>query len=133
VAAGTGPQDPPPKTLGLHRIMFAVDDIGDTVARLRAHGAELFGEAAGYESIFLLCHLRGPASIIVALAELGGRPLPGRSAASCLDVAVLDDLGCSAGDSQCTEAQELPGGRQPPARIGAGQEFAGRERDRGAR
>jgi len=40
-----------------------------TVARLRAHGAELIGEVAQYESIFLLCYLRGPAGIIVALAE----------------------------------------------------------------
>jgi catechol 2,3-dioxygenase-like lactoylglutathione lyase family enzyme len=60
---------PPPNTLGLHRVMFAVDDIHDTVARLRAHGAELLGEVAQYESIFLLCYLRGPAGIIVALAE----------------------------------------------------------------
>ena len=41
----------------------------NTVARLRAHGAELLGEVAQYESIFLLCYLRGPAGIIVALAE----------------------------------------------------------------
>ena len=41
----------------------------DTVARLRAHGAEILGEIAQFESIFLLCYLRGPAGIIVALAE----------------------------------------------------------------
>jgi catechol 2,3-dioxygenase-like lactoylglutathione lyase family enzyme len=63
------PARPPPNTLGLHRVMFAVDDIDDTVARLRAHGAELLGEVAQYESIFRLCYLRGPAGIIVALAE----------------------------------------------------------------
>ena len=68
-AAGAEPENPPPNTLGLHRVMFAVDDIDDTVARLRAHGAELLGEVAQYESIFLLCYLRGPAGIIVALAE----------------------------------------------------------------
>ena len=68
-AARGGPENPPPNTLGLHRVMFAVDDIHDTVARLRAHGAELLGEVAQYESIFLLCYLRGPAGIIVALAE----------------------------------------------------------------
>ena len=68
-AARAGPQNPPPNTLGLHRVMFAVDDIDDTVARLRAHGAELLGEVAQYESIFRLCYLRGPAGIIVALAE----------------------------------------------------------------
>ena len=66
---GAEPENPPPNTLGLHRVMFAVDDIHDTVARLRAHGAELLGEVAQYESIFLLCYLRGPAGIIVALAE----------------------------------------------------------------
>jgi len=69
VAASARPENPPPNTLGLHRIMFAVDDIDDTIARLRAHGAELLGEVAQYESIFRLCHLRGPAGIIVALAE----------------------------------------------------------------
>ncbi len=63
------PPEPPPNTLGLHRVMFAVDDIDDTLARLRAHGAELLGEVAQYESIFRLCYLRGPAGIIVALAE----------------------------------------------------------------
>ncbi|MGH3332840.1 MAG: VOC family protein [Nocardioidaceae bacterium] len=63
------PQNPPPNTLGLHRVMFAVDDIDDTVARLRTHGAELLGEVAQYENIFRLCYLRGPAGIIVALAE----------------------------------------------------------------
>ena len=68
-AAAAGPENPPPNTLGLHRVMFAVDDIHDTVARLRAHGAELLGEVAQFESIFLLCYLRGPAGIIVALAE----------------------------------------------------------------
>jgi catechol 2,3-dioxygenase-like lactoylglutathione lyase family enzyme len=62
-------ENPSPNTLGLHRVMFAVDDIDDTVARLRAHGAELLGEVAQYENIFRLCYLRGPAGIIVALAE----------------------------------------------------------------
>jgi len=56
-------------TLGLHRVMFAVDDIDDTIARLRTHGAGLLGEVAQYENIFRLCYLRGPAGIIVALAE----------------------------------------------------------------
>ena len=68
-AAAPDPQNPPPNTLGLHRVMFAVDDIDDTVGRLRPHGAELLGEVAQYESIFRLCYLRGPAGIIVALAE----------------------------------------------------------------
>jgi catechol 2,3-dioxygenase-like lactoylglutathione lyase family enzyme len=68
-AADAGPENPPPNTLGLHRVMFAIDDIYDTVARLRAHGAELLGEVVQYEGIFLLCYVRGPAGIIVALAE----------------------------------------------------------------
>jgi predicted enzyme related to lactoylglutathione lyase len=68
-AVGAEPENPSPNTLGLHRVMFAVDDIDDTIARLRAHGAVLLGEVAQYESIFRLCYLRGPAGIIVALAE----------------------------------------------------------------
>ena len=68
-AVGAAPENPPPNTLGLHRVMFAVDDIDDTVARLRACGAELLGDVAQYESIVRLCYLRGPAGIIVALAE----------------------------------------------------------------
>ncbi len=66
---GADPENPPPNTLGLHRVMFAVDDIDDTVARLRAHGAELLGEVARYQDSYRLCYLRGPAGIIVALAE----------------------------------------------------------------
>ena len=59
----------PPNTLGLRQIMFAVEDIDDTVARLRAHGAELVGEVAQYEDKYRLCYMRGPAGISVALAE----------------------------------------------------------------
>ena len=69
MAVGGEPENPPPNTLGLHRVMFAVDDIDDTIGRLRAHGAELLGDVAQYESMFRLCYLRGPAGIIVALAE----------------------------------------------------------------
>jgi catechol 2,3-dioxygenase-like lactoylglutathione lyase family enzyme len=43
-AVGAKPHNPPPNTLGLHRVMFAVDDIDDTVARLRTHGADLLGD-----------------------------------------------------------------------------------------
>jgi catechol 2,3-dioxygenase-like lactoylglutathione lyase family enzyme len=59
----------PPNTLGLRQIMFAVDDIDDTVARLRAHGAELIGEMVQYADKYRLCYVRGPAGIIVALAQ----------------------------------------------------------------
>jgi catechol 2,3-dioxygenase-like lactoylglutathione lyase family enzyme len=68
-AVSVEPENPPPNTLGLHRVMFAVDDIDDTIARLRVHGAELLGEVARYEDSYRLCYLRGPAGIIVALAE----------------------------------------------------------------
>src|SRR6476659_2367225 len=71
-AVGATPPSPPPNTQGLHRVMFAVDDIDDTVARLRTHGAELLGQIARYEDLFRLCYLRGPAGIIVALAEQVG-------------------------------------------------------------
>jgi catechol 2,3-dioxygenase-like lactoylglutathione lyase family enzyme len=59
----------PPNTLGLRSVMFTVESLDDTVARLRANGAELIGEVAQYEEMYRLCYLRGPAGIIVALAE----------------------------------------------------------------
>lgn len=59
----------PANTLGLRRIMFAVDDIRDVVRRLQQHGGELVGDIAQYEDAYLLCYLRGPSGIIVALAE----------------------------------------------------------------
>ena len=63
------PADAPANTLGIRRVMFAVDDIDDVVARLRAHGAELVGEVARYEDVYRLCYVRGPEGIIVGLAE----------------------------------------------------------------
>jgi catechol 2,3-dioxygenase-like lactoylglutathione lyase family enzyme len=63
------PKDAPANTLGIRRIMFAVDDIEDVVARLRTHGAELVGELAQYEDSYRLCYVRGPEGIIVGLAE----------------------------------------------------------------
>jgi catechol 2,3-dioxygenase-like lactoylglutathione lyase family enzyme len=63
------PEVTPPNMIGLHRVMFAVDDIKDTVARLQTHGAELLGDISQYEDKFLLCYLRGPSGILVALAE----------------------------------------------------------------
>ena len=63
------PSDAPANTLGIRRVMFAVDDIDDVVTRLRAHGAELVGEIAQYENIYRLCYLRGPEGIVVGLAE----------------------------------------------------------------
>ena len=63
------PDDAPANTLGIRRVMFAVDDIDDVVARLRAYGAELVGELAQYEDVYRLCYVRGPEGIIVGLAE----------------------------------------------------------------
>jgi catechol 2,3-dioxygenase-like lactoylglutathione lyase family enzyme len=59
----------PPNALGLRSVMFTVESVDDTVARLCASGAELVGEVAQYEDKYRLCYLRGPAGIIVALAE----------------------------------------------------------------
>ncbi|HYC31002.1 MAG TPA: VOC family protein [Gemmatimonadales bacterium] len=59
----------PPNAPGLRSVMFAVESVEDTLARLRAGGAELVGEVAQYDDIYRLCYVRGPAGIIVALAE----------------------------------------------------------------
>jgi predicted enzyme related to lactoylglutathione lyase len=55
--------------LGYLRIMFTVEDIDDTLARLREHGAELVGELAQYEDTYRLCYVRGPEGILIGLAE----------------------------------------------------------------
>jgi catechol 2,3-dioxygenase-like lactoylglutathione lyase family enzyme len=68
-AISAEPKNAPANTLGMRRIMFAVDDIDDVLARLRAHGAELVGEVVQYQNIYRLCYVRGPEGIIVALAE----------------------------------------------------------------
>jgi catechol 2,3-dioxygenase-like lactoylglutathione lyase family enzyme len=69
-AVRAGPERAPSNALGIRRIMFAVDDIDDVVARLCSrHGAELVGEIAQYEDIYRLCFLRGPEGIIIGLAE----------------------------------------------------------------
>lgn len=65
----TEPAVMPSNALGLRTVMFEVDDIADTVARLQTHGAALVGEIADYEDIYRLCYLRGPGGAIVALAE----------------------------------------------------------------
>jgi catechol 2,3-dioxygenase-like lactoylglutathione lyase family enzyme len=67
----------PPNTPGLRSVMFAVDSVDDTVARLRANGAELVGEVVQYADQYRLCYMRGPAGIIVALAEELERNIPG--------------------------------------------------------
>ena len=66
-----GPAPPayaPVNTLGIRRVMFAVDGLDELVARMRAHGAELIGEMQ-YGDTYRLAYIRGPEGIIVALAE----------------------------------------------------------------
>ena len=63
------PENAPPNALGLRSVMFAVGDLDATVAALQARDAKLVGEVAQYEDIYRLCYVRGPAGIIVALAE----------------------------------------------------------------
>jgi catechol 2,3-dioxygenase-like lactoylglutathione lyase family enzyme len=68
-AAATAEPNAAVNTLGIRRIMFAVEDIEDVLARLRTHGAELMGELVRYGDSYRLCYVRGPEGIIVALAE----------------------------------------------------------------
>jgi predicted enzyme related to lactoylglutathione lyase len=59
----------PVNSLGYLRIMFAVEDIDDTLLRLRKHGAQLVGELVQYEDTYRLCYIRGPEGILIGLAE----------------------------------------------------------------
>jgi catechol 2,3-dioxygenase-like lactoylglutathione lyase family enzyme len=59
----------PVNALGYLRVMFAVDDLADTLARLRPHGAELVGEVVQFEDTYRLCYVRGPEGILIGLAE----------------------------------------------------------------
>ena len=68
------PEPAPVNALGYLRVMFAVDDIEDVLARLQAIGAELVGEVVQYEDIYRLCYIRGPEGIIIGLAEQIGDP-----------------------------------------------------------
>ena len=68
-ARSAEPKNAPVNTLGIRRIMFAVEDIEEVLARQRAHGAELVGELEQYEDSYRLCYVRGPEGIIIALAE----------------------------------------------------------------
>ena len=68
-AVRSEPEDAPVNTLGLRRIMFAVDDLDAVVDRLRRHGARLVGEVVEYGDHYRLCYVRGPEGIVLALAE----------------------------------------------------------------
>lgn len=68
-AVGPKPADLPVNALGYRRIMFAVDDLDEVLARLRAHGAELVRDVVTYQDVYRLCFVRGPEGIIVGLAQ----------------------------------------------------------------
>jgi catechol 2,3-dioxygenase-like lactoylglutathione lyase family enzyme len=63
------PENAPPNTLGLRSVMLEVDDVHDAVERLHKHGGKLVGEIAQFENGYVLAYVRGPAGIIVSLAE----------------------------------------------------------------
>lgn len=69
VAARAEPADAPVNTVGIRRIMFAVDDIDAVLDRLRSEGGELIGEVVPYGDGYRLCYVRGPDGIMIALAE----------------------------------------------------------------
>ena len=62
-------RDAPVNALGYLRVMFAVEDIDDTLKRLRAHGAQLVGDVVRYEDVYRLCYIRGPGGLLIGLAE----------------------------------------------------------------
>ena len=68
-AIRTGPEKAAVNELGIRRIMFAVDDIDEVVARLLANGAELVGEVVQYQDMYRLAYIRGPEGIMVGLSE----------------------------------------------------------------
>src|SRR6476660_9714733 len=59
----------PVNSLGYLRVMFAVDDLDETLARLLEHGAQLVDEVVQYEDVYRLCYIRGPEGILIGLAE----------------------------------------------------------------
>ena len=77
-AVGPNPRDLPTNALGYRRIMFAVDDLDGTLARLRPMGAELVRDIVEYEDVYRLCFVRGPSGIIIGLAQ-PLKELPGRT------------------------------------------------------
>ena len=67
----------PVNALGYLRIMFAVDDIDETLGRLRKRGAQLVGEVVQYEDAYRLCYIRGPEGLLIGLAEKFGESASG--------------------------------------------------------
>jgi catechol 2,3-dioxygenase-like lactoylglutathione lyase family enzyme len=63
----------PVNALGYLRVMFTVDDIDETLARLSSRGAQLVGEVVQYEEAYRLCYIRGPEGLLIGLAEELGK------------------------------------------------------------
>lgn len=59
----------PVNALGYLRVMFTVDDLDETLARLQVHGAELVGEVVEYQDVYRLCYIRGPEGLLLGLAQ----------------------------------------------------------------
>jgi catechol 2,3-dioxygenase-like lactoylglutathione lyase family enzyme len=70
------PQPAPVNTLGIRRIMFAVDDIDDVLSRLKGHGGQLLDEVVNYGDSYRLAYVRGPEGILVGLAQKLGATSP---------------------------------------------------------
>ena len=68
-AVKSTPENAPANTLGIRRIMFAVDDVDEVVGRMRRHGAQLVDEIVQYENAYRLCFMRGPEGILIGLAQ----------------------------------------------------------------
>ena len=62
-------REAPVNALGYLRVMFAVDDVDETLVRLRKHGAQLVGEVVQYQDVYRLCYIRGPEGVLIGLAE----------------------------------------------------------------
>ena len=59
----------PVNALGYLRVMFAVDDIDETLEKLSRHGAQLVGEIVRYEEVYRLCYIRGPEGLLIGIAQ----------------------------------------------------------------
>jgi len=62
-------REAPVNALGYLRVMFVVDDVDETLVRLRKHGAQLVGEVVQYQDVYRLCYIRGPEGVLIGLAE----------------------------------------------------------------
>ena len=69
-------REAPVNALGYLRVMFTVEDIDDTLARLGKHGAKQVGEVVQYQDAYRLCYIRGPEGILMGLAQELGQPAP---------------------------------------------------------